>query len=118
MPTSLLNSINIPVILSVPRPSLYAKFIGHILSIIISIVLDNPSPVLAAPPFAPPEGGLLVVFDIVGDFFVAFVPVNDFLLPEEDALVELLFNGELVDEVNVFPLLNLFLLSYTKSIAS
>ena len=45
------------VILSVPIPSLDAKFIGQILSNIVSMILHSPSPVTYPPadPFTPGE---------------------------------------------------------------
>jgi hypothetical protein len=85
------------------------------LSIIISIVLANPTLLTLAtdPPLAPPDGGELFYYFIVGDLFT-FFPTNYDFLPEDpvDTLVELVFKGELDDEEKVcYFLLNLFLLS-------
>jgi len=84
------------VMLSVPIPSDAARFIGHILSIIISMILAIPRPVNTyAPPLTPGEA---VPLDdkpfLVGDVTL--------FLPEEDVeAVPLLFTGDVVDVVNV-----------------
>lgn len=64
----LLNSIRMPVMLSVPRPSLAARLVGQILSIIMPKTPDNP---LGAVDFF--SGDLLagVLFNFyVGDLLV------------------------------------------------
>jgi xanthosine utilization system XapX-like protein len=54
--SGLMNSIMIPVMLSVPKPSLAAIFVGHILSIICARIPHKPG--IARLPF---------VGDFVGD---------------------------------------------------
>ena len=81
------------LILSAPSPSEAAKLVGHILSIITSITLDKLPPGNYTTSFIPFLLGLLE-----GDF-----------LPGDDELF--FFPGD------NYPLLNLFLYSYTKSTA-
>jgi hypothetical protein len=85
------------------------------LSIIISIVRDNPTPltVLTWVLFVVLDGGELFCLCTDGDLLV-FLPTNYDFLPEEpdETLVELVFIGELEEEVKVCCFLaNLFLLS-------
>lgn len=83
----LLNSIKIPVILSVPNPSLAAKLVGHILSIIIP---KTPYKPLGAIDFL--SGDLLAEALLnfpVGDLVVTVVPFVKLFLPiaEDEPLV-------------------------------
>jgi hypothetical protein len=66
-----------PVILSVPKPSLAAKFVGQILSIIIPITPGSP---LIAFYFLSGDllAGVLLIFD-TGDFPVVYPLVTLFL---------------------------------------
>ena len=84
--SGLINSIIIPVILSVPNPSLAARLEGHILSIIWPRIPQSP------PIYIPP-----LVGDLVGDpdpcfpnFFVAG-PVTLFLPAEEPLEVDVVY---------------------------
>lgn len=92
------------VILSVPIPSLEAKFMGHILSNIASMTLQMPKPnpppdVLFYVPFIPGELlplYLRVFFD--GDYTLAFLP--ELVLEFEICLVgELSFNDPLFNNL-------------------
>jgi hypothetical protein len=58
------------VMLSVPRPSDAAKFIGHILSIIISTIFDSTTPL-----------GVAVVGDCVAPRFEPYLFKGDTLVP-------------------------------------
>lgn len=100
------------VILSVPIPSEAARFIGHILSNINSIVLDKPNPLIAKdPPFIP--GELLPAF--AKDFFVGELIL--FLPAEVVEAVPFIFDGEAPSFKVCYLLLNFYLVSYTKSTA-
>jgi len=98
--TYLLNSTKMQVILSVPMPSDAAKFVGHILSNINSIVLDNPKPYKSFDPVLLP-GELLPAF--VRDFFPGEFKL---FLPEEFADVDpFIFLGEVSSPFIVYILL-------------
>lgn len=84
----LLNSITIHVILSVPIPSDVAKFIGQILSNIISIMQEIPSPVSVPilllpliPGDPPPEDFpcVRIPYFFVGETidFLPYVPLDE-----------------------------------------
>jgi len=62
-----MNSITIQVMLSAPSPSDYARFIGHILSIIISTIREITTGFPALPAFPvgePPEAEVEAEFDL------------------------------------------------------
>lgn len=93
------------LILSAPRPSEAAKFIGQILSIMTSIILDKLPPGSTFYSFMPFLLGL-------------FVGEEGFLvIVGEDPLAAFMVDL-LCLEGDMFPLLILFLYSYTKFTAS
>jgi hypothetical protein len=99
-----LNSTKIQVILSVPIPSEAAKFVGHILSNINSIVLERPNPDISDYfPFRP--GDVLP--------FVVFLGEVILFLPEEvvEAVPLVVFIGELSPFMVACLLLSLALVS-------
>ena len=97
----------IHVILSAPKPSEAAKFIGQILSIINSTILDR------FPGYAPFVSG-----DFEPTLPVGLLPVGEipFLLDIDELVDDLLLEGEPIADPNV-PLLIFYLVSYTKSTA-
>lgn len=103
-------------ILSVPIPSDAARLVGHILSIIISIVLDNPKPVWTVElvPFNPGDPTYESLF-IYGLFFDGlFFPLEVIFVPVELAVdVPLL----VIEEVADYFLASFNFYSYTKSTA-
>ena len=91
-----MNSTIMQLILSAPNPSEAAKFIGHIFSIITSIILDK----------FPPAS---IFYSCFGPFLVGLLEEPYFLVGELVLIDD--FLGEIP------PLLNLFLYSYTISTA-
>lgn len=99
------------VILSVPIPSLEAKFIGQILSNIVSIILHKPSPVTYPPPDPFTPGELLpLLFNpfLEGD---ATLFLLDVFVDMEEVLDG---DGSFIDPLLIY----LFFYSYTKLTAS
>jgi hypothetical protein len=112
---ALLNSIRMPVILSAPNPSLAAKLLGHILSII------NPKIPLILVAMAVAAGIFLGDFvgevppDLPGTLFEGLAPTLFLVVVYEVEAVDLVVGDEPVDS---YFLRAIFLLaSYTKSTA-
>src|SRR5947209_3764778 len=103
----------IAVMLSVPMPSEAARFIGQILSIIISMILAIPNPVMTLFPFPPGEEVLV---------FPPFLEGEEILFLPEEVVVEddlELLVGEMPPLAGMvaWRLVSLAFVSYTKSTA-